>query len=173
MPRSGPPHLLLLLRHGIAEDAQRDQRDEDRRLTGEGKRKLRSAVGGMRDIGIPVETILTSPLRRARETAAIVAEGYDRDDVIVMPALAPGGGADAVLDALAAYRDSSAIVLVGHQPDMGELASTLLVGTPSLVPLPFKKAGLAAITVTSLPPRSAGVLEFFVTPAQLRRMGRG
>jgi phosphohistidine phosphatase len=168
-------HLLLLLRHGIAEDAERDQRDEDRRLTSEGKRKLRNAVGGMRMTGIPVEVILTSPLRRARETAEIVAEGYDgdADAVIVTPALNPAGGTDAVFAVLAEHNESAAIMLVGHQPDMGELASTLLAGTPTLVQLPFKKAGLAGITVASLPPRSAGVLEFFVTPAQLRRMGRG
>jgi hypothetical protein len=54
-----------------------------------------------------------------------------------------------------------------------ELASVLLVGTPGLVPLPFKKAGLAAISVASLPPRAAGTLEFFLTPGQLRRIGRG
>lgn len=166
-------HLLLLLRHAIAEDAQRDQADEDRRLTGEGKRKLRSVVAGMRAIGLPVDAILTSPLRRARETAALVAEAYELEDhVEIVPALAPGGGADAVLDVLGAHRGESGIVLVGHQPDLGELASTLLVGTPGLLPMPFRKAGLAGITVSALPPRSAGVLEFFLTPAQLRKMHR-
>ncbi len=168
------PHLILLLRHGIAEDAQRGQNDEDRRLTGEGKRKLREAVAGMRAADIPVGTILTSPLRRARETAEIVAEGYEReDDMTELPALAPGGRAEAVLEVLGDHRDAGgSVLLVGHQPDLGELASTLLVGTPSLVPLPFRKAGLAGITVPALPPRSAGVLEFFLTPGQLRKMAR-
>lgn len=170
---SGGPYLLLLLRHAIAEDAHAEQPDEDRRLTGEGKRKLREVAAGMRALELPVEVVLTSPLRRAEETAAIVAEVYDLEDhVEVTPALAPGGGAARVFEALGAHRRAAGIVLVGHQPDLGELASTLLVGTPGLVPLPFKKAGLAGITVTTLPPRAGGVLEFFLTPSQLRRIGR-
>ena len=168
-------HLLMLLRHGIAEDAAPGEADADRRLTGEGKRKLREVVAGMRALKLPVGVILTSPLRRARETAEIVAVGYDRDEtsVIATPALAPAGARDALFSALGSHPHAEGIVLVGHQPDLGELASVLLVGTPGLVPLPFKKAGLAAISVASLPPRAAGTLEFFLTPGQLRRIGRG
>ena len=140
--------LLLLLRHGIAEEPAADRRDEERRLTGEGRRKLREVVEGMRALALPIDVILASPLRRARETAAIVAAGYDLDEsaVVDTPALAPGGGADAVFAALHAHANANAILLVGHQPDLGELASTLLVGTPGLLPLPFKKAGLAGVS---------------------------
>jgi phosphohistidine phosphatase len=170
---SGSPHCLLLLRHAIAEDGGRGGDDAARRLTGEGKRKLREVVAGMRALELAVDVVLTSPLVRARETAQIVAEAYDLPEPEIVRALAPGGGPDAVLTALGGYAASTALVLVGHQPDLGELASTLLAGTPGLVPLPFKKAGLAAITVASHPPRGAGHLEFFLKPGQLRRIGRG
>lgn len=170
----GPPHLLLLMRHAIAEDQSPTRNDEDRRLTGEGKRKLREVVAGMRAIELPVEAVLTSPLRRAVETAAIVGDGYGIPDAVqLMPALAPGGGPDRVLQGLADIGRPSAIVLVGHEPDLGELASTLLVGTPGLLHVGFRKAGLAGIVVPSLPPRHAGSLDFFLTPGQLRRIGRG
>ncbi len=168
----GPPHLLLLLRHAIAEDSGAARSDEERRLTGEGKRKLREVVAGMRALELPVDVILTSPLVRARETAEIVADGYGLDDGIETPALAPGAGPDAVLAALASIGRPSGVVLVGHEPDLAGLASTLLVGTPGLLHMGFRKAGLAGIVVASLPPRSAGALEFFMTPAQLRRIGR-
>jgi phosphohistidine phosphatase len=166
--------LVLLLRHAIAEDAADGQRDEERRLTGEGRRKLREVVEGMRALELPIDVILTSPLRRTRETAAVVAAGYDLDDAVVCdtPALAPGGNAADVFAALQPHTRAESVLLVGHQPDLGELASTLLVGTPGLVPLPFKKAGLAGISVASLPPHTAGTLEFFLTPGQLRRIGR-
>ncbi|MBI3770249.1 MAG: histidine phosphatase family protein [Deltaproteobacteria bacterium] len=172
MPPGAP--LLLLLRHAIAEDPISDRPDEERRLTGEGKRKLREVVAGMRALELPLNVILTSPLHRTRETAAIVAGAYGLEDdrVIDTPALAPGGAAAELFGALAEHVRSESVLLVGHQPDLGELASILLVGTPGLVPLPFKKAGLAAIIVGSLPPRSAGTLEFFLTPGQLRRIGR-
>ena len=166
------PHLLLLLRHASAEAARGGQPDEERSLTAEGRRTLAEIAAGMRALALPVEVILTSPLRRARETAAVVADAYGLGQRLeVMSALAPGGNHDAVLDGLASCRGARGIVLVGHQPDLCVLASTLLVGTPGLVPLPFKKAGLAGISVATLPPRAAGVLEFFLTPVQLCRIG--
>jgi len=168
-------HMLMLLRHGIAEDAAPGEADAERRLTGEGKRKLREVAAGMRALKLPVDVILTSPLRRARETAEIVAveHGIDESAVFTTAALAPAGDRDALFTVLGSHTRAEGIVLVGHQPDLGELASVLLVGTPGLVQLPFKKAGLAAISVALLPPRTAGTLEFFVTPGQLRRIGRG
>jgi phosphohistidine phosphatase len=166
-------HLLLLLRHAIAEDVAPGGSDAERRLTGEGKRKLREVVAGMRALALLVDAILTSPLKRATETAAIVARAYDLENSIeVTSALAPGAGPDRAIEALGPLAGLGTIMLVGHQPDLGELASTLLVGTPGLVPLPFKKAGLAAITVAGLPPRAAGTLEFFLTPGQLRKIAR-
>jgi phosphohistidine phosphatase len=173
MIMAGPPHLLMLLRHAIAEESSSTGRDEDRRLTGEGKRKLREVVAGMRALELPVDVVLTSPLRRAVETAEIVADGYgSSDDVELTPSLAPGASPDAVLAALAGLGRPSGIVLVGHEPDLAILASTLLTGTGGLVHMAFRKAGLAGIVVASLPPRSAGALEFFLTPSQLRRIGR-
>src|SRR6266404_6053326 len=168
-------HLLMLLRHGIAEDAAPGEPDAERRLTGEGKRKVREVAAGMRALKLPVDVILTSPLRRARETAEVVAAEHDLDEtsVIVTPALAPAAAREALFAAIGSHARADGIVVVGHQPDLGELASVLLVGTPGLVPLPFKKAGLAGISVVSLPPRGAGTLEFFLTPGQLRRIGRG
>lgn len=169
---AGPPHLLVLMRHAIAEDRSDSGRDEDRRLTGEGKRKLREVVAGMRALDVPVERILTSPLRRAVETAEIVAEGYDLvGEVDASPALVPDAGPDAVLHALADVGRPSSVVLVGHEPDLAALASTLLTGTPGLVHMAFRKAGIAGIVVATLPPRSPGVLDFFLTPGQLRRIG--
>ncbi len=168
------PHLLMLLRHAIAEDSSPSGRDEDRRLTSEGKRKLREVVAGMRALELPVDRILTSPLRRAVETAEIVAEACGAaEDFDRIPALAPGTGPDAVIAALADVGRPRGIVLVGHEPDLAGLASTLLTGTPGLLHMAFRKAGLAGIVVASLPPRSAGALEFFMTPGQLRRVGRG
>ena len=171
-------HLILVLRHGIAEPESPSVPDEERALTSEGKRKVREVARGMQELELPIDRILTSPLRRARETAAIVADAFGlADGVEVTDALSPGAGAEAVFRALASGRHSArasarATVLVGHEPDLGELVSTLLVGTAGLLQVQFKKAGLAGVAVASLPPRAAGVLEFFLTPGQLRAIGR-
>lgn len=164
-------HLILLLRHADAEAARADRQDAERRLTPRGERAARGVAAAMRVLGLPVDAILTSPLLRARETAAIVADGYAiADRVEVTPALAPGAGPDGVIAALGACRAAAGVLLVGHQPDLSEIASTLLAGTPQLVPLPFAKAALAGISVVTLPPRELGVIEFFLTPGQLLRI---
>ena len=62
-------------------------------------------------------------------------------------------------------------MLVGHQPDLGRLASHLLTRSSRLAPLPFKKGAVAAIHVDTIPPRVPGVLMWFMTPKQLRTVG--
>lgn len=163
---------LYLVRHGIAAPSSANTIDADRALTEEGTRKTARAAQGLRSLKVKPAAILSSPLRRAQETAEILASVLaPRVPVELYPPLAFGHEPREVLQGLRAHRAVEEIMLVGHQPDMGELASFLLTGSPNLVPLPFKKAATAAITISSLPPRSAGRLEWFLAPAQLRLIG--
>src|SRR2546427_12020868 len=66
--------MLYVLRHGVAEEVGPEGTDGSRRLTPGGRRKLRAAAAGVRGLGVAFDAILTSPLVRAGETAAIVAE---------------------------------------------------------------------------------------------------
>ena len=164
---------IVLFRHGIAAEAKRGSPDAERALTEEGTDKTRRAALGLKELGIAPDVVLTSPLRRAEETAAIACRVLAPESKPeIYPPLAPGHDPREVLDELRRYGKALQIVLVGHQPDLGALASHLLTGSSSLVPLPFKKAGAAAITVPSLPPRRAGVLDWFVTAAALRAIAR-
>jgi len=160
---------LYLMRHGIAADPAPGMRDADRALTPEGVRKTTRVALGLQHIGLKPAVILSSPLRRAEETARLVADVLDpRPPVELYPPLAGGIGPLDVVRQLRPHRTAGELLLVGHQPDLGELASYLLTGQASLTPLPFRKAGVAAISLGSLPPRSSGVLEWFLTPGQLR-----
>ena len=164
---------LYLLRHGIAANASAGVSDSDRALTAEGAEKMRQIAVGLKRLGIRPDGVLSSPLRRAQETAAVVAGGTDPAlRIQIYPALAPGHSPQAVLAGLRAYRSVENLFLVGHQPDLGQLASYLLTGASDGVFLPFKKGGLAAIDVSTLPPRSAGTLQWFATPKMLRAAGR-
>jgi phosphohistidine phosphatase SixA len=87
-----------------------------------------------------------------------------------MLSLGIGFDAAAVVAGLETYAGTESLMLVGHQPQLGELASFLLTGTQTLVPLPFKKGAVAAIEVDSLPPRVAGALLWFMSPKQLRAL---
>ena len=164
--------VLYLVRHGIAEDASSTGSDADRCLTDDGVRKMRRAARGLRRLGIVPDAVLTSPLRRAEQTATILAEVLSRDLTVERyPPLEPGHAAKEVLDGLSQYARARHIVLVGHQPDLGRLASHLLTGAANRAPLAFKKGAVAAIEVASLPPQGAGELQWFLTPSQLRAIG--
>lgn len=165
---------LYLVRHGIAAPASVKASDADRALTEEGTSKTVRVAHGLRTLGVKPEVILSSPLRRAQETAEILASVLAPKVLVeIYPHLAFGHEPQDVTKGLHAHRGAQQVMLVGHQPDMGELASFLLSGSAHISPLPFKKAATAAVTVASLPPRSAGVLEWFLTPLQLRLIGRG
>jgi phosphohistidine phosphatase len=164
--------MIYLVRHGIAGPALAGMSDEDRALTPVGKGKMRRIAVGLRRLGVAPDVVLSSPLRRAEETAAIVTSTLARQlDVENYPLLAPGHAALEVLKGLPHHRAAREVVLVGHQPELGELASQLLTGSVSLAPLPFKKGAVAAIGVDAIPPRAPGVLMWFMTPKQLRAVG--
>ena len=167
------PHTLYLMRHGIAEDAGPGLSDAQRALTAEGVAKTRRVALGLAGLGVRPDVILASPLRRAAETAAIVAEILGPSQVTDYPALAAGATPDAILDDLRPWRRSQQVLLVGHQPDLGALASYLLTGSAERAHLPFKKAAVAAITVGDLPPTAVGTLEWFLPPTALRAIADG
>lgn len=164
--------MVYIVRHGIAGDADAQTTDFDRALTAEGTHKMTRAAKGLRRMGIVPDVILSSPLRRAEETATLVGGIIAPDCAVeVFKPLASGGTPEEVLRGLVQYRRARRIMLVGHQPDLGELASYLLTGSAGLAPLPFKKGAVAAIEVGSIPPRSSGLLQWFLTSRQLRAIG--
>ena len=85
---------LMLMRHGVAEDAGPDTgyRDEPRALTDEGRARIAQAAEGLRVLGIDAALVLASPLVRCRQTAEIVAAALGLDPV-QRPAPAAGDGA--------------------------------------------------------------------------------
>ena len=159
---------LFLVRHGIAEDGLGID-DGARQLTDDGRRRMGKVARGLKELGVQPQVFLASPLVRAQQTAAILAAILaPRLAVETCAPLAIGGDLDEVLAELGAYRGMGEVMLVGHQPSLGELASLLLTGEPYRVPLPFKKGAVAAIEVGALPPRAPGELLWFV-PSKLLR----
>ncbi len=172
---------IYLMRHGIAADLGEGGvlKDADRPLTLEGRAKLKQAALGLRELGLKFNLIFTSPLLRARQTAEVVAEVLElQHKVKILDSLAPsrqfaegeGGHAEIFLE-LGAHQFDRAL-LVGHMPDLSELASYLLTGNRNLN-VEFKKGTLCAVEVSSLPPRGPGLLRWMVTPKQLRLMNKG
>ena len=165
--------IVYIVRHGVAGPTPQGMTDADRQLTALGQRKMVRSSRGLKRLGVLPEHIVSSPLVRAEQTAALLAAGLGQGlEVETVAWLAPGHSPPEVVRSLQAFRGAREIMLVGHQPGLGELASQLLTGSPSQTFLPFKKGAIAAIQVTTLPPRSDGELLWFLTPKQLRLIGR-
>jgi phosphohistidine phosphatase len=160
---------LYLVRHAIAEErGPRWPDDRLRPISADGAARMRRAVRGVEALGEPIQLVLTRPLTRAVQTAALLARARAaRPEVVPVEALAPGTPPARVARALAAYHKANAIALVGHEPDLGQLAAWL-VGAAA--PLAFKKGGVCRIDTADWPPGRDSRLIWFATPRMLRRL---
>ncbi len=160
---------LYLIRHGVAADRGEDYPDDSKRpLTNDGIARLRKEARALDVLGVTFEQILSSPLVRARQTADVFSEIMKaKPPVATTDALTPAGSPTAVIQELAKYMRKGSIALVGHEPNMGELAAHLI---GAKVPLPFKKGAIARIDFSVFPPRGKGQLVWFVTPRMLRKL---
>lgn len=171
------PHATTRVRHGyLVRHAMAEPRgpawvrDGDRPLTGEGARRMRDVVRGLAVLGVEIDVVLTSPLVRARQTADILVRGLSvRLAPIELPELAPGGRPAETMRALARRTGAGAFALVGHEPDLGELAAWLL---RAATPLRFKKGGVCRIDVSAWPATPRSRLIWSAPPAMLRRVRR-
>ena len=153
---------IYLLRHGIAEDHATPGRDADRRLTEEGRAKLRRVLERAHQAGVTPSLILSSPYRRALETAEIAAHelGYE-GKIVRSPALTPESSPQHVWDAIREHRDETAVLVTGHEPLFSATVAYLLGTARAMVH--FRKGALVRIDVESTGPTPAGVLEWMLT----------
>lgn len=141
---------IYLLRHGDAADLGPNG-DDERPLTKAGIEKLTAACRTYAVLIGEPERIVSSPLLRARQTAAILAEacGY-RGEAEQDPILVPGGEPGLALELLRVEPVDS-IVLVGHEPHLGSLFGLLLTGSEQHA-VPLKKGMLVGLEMET--PRS-------------------
>jgi phosphohistidine phosphatase len=164
---------LSLLRHGIAVErgSSGDEDDGERSLTAKGERRLRRSAEGMLALGLTYDLILSSSYLRARQTADIVAQILKAAvGVHVSDALTPAGRPRQLIESLHTdYHERQHVLLVGHEPYLSRLISTLLTGGPNL-PVVMKKGGLCTLQVETLHFGRCASLLSLLTPSQLRRL---
>jgi phosphohistidine phosphatase len=155
---------IYILRHGIAEDAAPGQSDSDRALTDEGRDKLRRVLKRARSAELDPSVILSSPYRRALETAAVAADvlGY-KGQIVRIKALTPEASPFDTWEEIRDRKGERSILLASHQPLMSSLVAFLL-DSPSLM-VDMKKAALVRIDCDSIGSKPRGILKWMLTPA--------
>src|SRR5690348_7743583 len=130
---------IYLLRHGIAASAKPGTKDADRALTEEGREKLARVLKRAKGAGVDPDLILSSPLRRAMETAEQAAQalGYT-GKIVPTPALVPEASPFDVWEEIRRRHEESSILLASHEPLMSALLAFLL-GNPAML-VDMKKA---------------------------------
>lgn len=114
---------LILWRHAEAEPGRPDLPDHKRALTPKG-RKQAARMGEWLDRQLPGSCrILSSPAVRTMQTAEALDRKYK-----TLAALAPDARAQAVLEAIQWDQGTGAVLVVGHQPTLGQVASLLIAG---------------------------------------------
>ena len=69
------------------------------------------------------------------------------------------------------FQNQSNLLLVGHEPLLGDLAAFLLtLNDESKLGVALKKAGMCRIEIDALPPTERGTLHWLMTPKQLRQL---
>jgi len=164
---------LYIMRHGIAvmRGPATMMDDAKRPLTPEGKQKMREIAAGLANAGMEVDWIVSSPLVRAVQTAEVVSEELKSQPPLDQcDALRPDGAPEAVITFLAKRSNRRRVLVVGHEPDLSQLAARL-IGAGRNANMSFKKGGCCLVTFTEFPPKSAGRLMWWLTPRVMRKLG--
>ena len=159
---------IWLLRHAKAEKGGPGTPDEERALTPGGRRKMRAMAGAIARQRPDFDAILTSPLRRARQTAEPVARALDSDEKLMHTnALSPWADPKEILEEIE-KRSLSRVLLVGHMPHLGQLLGYLLTGQTG-TGVEFKKGALARVEFDGDARESPGTLTLLLTSKTLSR----
>ena len=159
-----PERFIVLLRHGIAEDATPEKKDEDRGLTAEGHARMKQIARGLEAALPKAQAIYSSPLLRAVQTALWVSRAYrSRANVNTTEALSPSATAKQFLALVKSIKERRAVI-IGHEPVLtaGLHALTGVEGVE------LKKGGCYGVR---LRPDGTALLEWVLPPRILRKLG--
>jgi len=163
----------VLLRHGIA--VERDEwegQDADRPLTELGAKRVAQVAAGLTQLDVHPTHVLSSPLVRAIETAKIMHSSLRiRSAVRIVDELLPDASPDGLLSIFRDLPPESCVLCIGHEPQLG-IASSVFLSGRARASFPLKKAGACLIELPVPPKSGRGVLRWWLTPNQLRTIGK-
>ena len=166
---------LFILRHGEA-DKSSGNGDFARPLTVVGTRNITQAAEWLKDLDVKFDVIITSPLKRAHQTASIVAKIFNIENKLMnWHELQPESNRIELYRKLSSqqFRQESTVLIVGHEPYLSSLISEIISEAESSSRIVLKKAGLAKISITSHSAQNMhGELEWLLTPNLMKNISK-
>jgi phosphohistidine phosphatase len=162
---------LIVVRHAIAfeRDARRWPDDTERPLSPRGMMRARRAALGLKRLAPRPLKVLSSPLERARQTAAILSQFAAWPRASLCPLLIPGNSPQELLALLGRGRESC-IAVIGHQPDLGRVLAACLPGSVGSAAFQLRKMGVALVQFHGAARAGRGELAWLVAPRALRAL---
>lgn len=160
--------IIYFLRHANAGEKRADPvRDEKRPLDKDGVLQCRYVGALLASLDVQVEQIVTSPLKRATQTASLVGNEIGFDGRLqISDTLRPSATFEDFRELLHACAKYDAIMVVGHNPNLTEFVSQIVTNGGSKRSIELKKGGIARVDYS--PKRS--VLNWMITPRLARAL---
>ncbi len=150
--------LLYVFRH--ADALSEAANDNERPLSKKGMAQVKRVAGICAKNELLPAIVLTSPVRRAQETAELFSVETNVKRILAVEFLRSGMTPEQAIDGLEEYQEIASVMIVGHEPDFSSLVASLL-GMPDRERLRLRKASLTAIDILELKP-AQGILQFSI-----------
>ncbi len=136
--------ILYIMRHAEAVERSDSSMDEWRYLTEKGRKVAEKIASSLQKTASRSGVIISSPMVRAVQTAEIMArKACRKSSVITSGLLLPGAEIEQLVACLKDYSRAGNVMLVGHEPHLGSLVTSLLRLDETSIAL--KKGGCAVI----------------------------
>jgi phosphohistidine phosphatase len=158
--------IVYFLRHASAGQHVMDpKKDEKRPLDKQGIEQCGYIGRALAALDTQVDMVITSPLKRATQTASLVANELGHEGKLqVDDGLRPGATFADFGKLLAKYQRYEAIMVVGHNPNLSEFLSRMISGGTGRGAVDLRKGAVARVETS----RQSGTLQWCVTPKFVR-----
>lgn len=163
--------VLYLMRHADAGISRGNPLlDAKRGLVKDGKQQCMLMARVLLSLKAPIDAILSSPLKRALQTAQFVGTelGFE-GEVQICGALSPDGTFAQFQSLLARYGDRDAVLAVGHNPNLFQFLGRLITGNGEGASVRMRKASIARVDLDKHPAR----LQWLIDPRAARGIYAG
>jgi phosphohistidine phosphatase len=160
--------FLYFLRHASAgERLSNSKKDEKRGLDKDGIEQSGYVGRALANLGVQVDVIVSSPLKRSTQTAALVGNEIGHEGKLVLEAaLRPEATFADFQKMLQKYVRQDSVLLVGHNPNLREFLGRVISDSGCEATIELKKGAVAKVEMR----RSSGSLSWCITPRILRAL---